>query len=266
MARQKIILFSDLHIDRWDWERTERFQEFLRFVELEAAEVFILGDIFDFPALRGENIWPKHRDLINAIRRLPKKGVNVTYIIGNHDVSLRGIEIEQKHFTMTYRDRRRPFLKTLFGQELYMEHGHDYDPLFQSSIYDAVDFLKAVTGKAVDVMTLDFLKDLKRLMQDRPSKKDAGLPLKHEEAEVGVPERFLKIWESAAEQILKRMRCNIVFFGHTHAPGITRMESKGQFYVNTGDWYTHSTFVEMTPKTLKLRDWLTDAQLDKIKF
>jgi len=266
MAKRKIILFSDLHIDRWDWERKDHFIEFLHYVEREASEVYILGDIFDFPALRGENIWPKHRDIINAIRSLSSNGVDVTYIIGNHDISLRGIEIEQKNLTMTYRDRHRPFVKTIFGQEVYMEHGHDYDPLFQSSIYDVIDFLKAVTGKAVDIMTQDVLGDLKRLFNQRPRKKDGGLPLKDESAEVGVPERFLKFWESAAEQILKRTRYNIVFFGHTHAPGIMRMESKGQYYVNTGDWFTHSTVVEMTPKALKVRDWITDTQLDKIRF
>ena len=266
MTKRRIIIFSDLHIDRWDWERKEIFMQFLKYVEREASEVYILGDLFDFPALRGENIWPRHKEIILRIRRLAEKGINVTYLIGNHDVSLRGIEIEQPNFTVTYRDRHRPLVKTIFGQEVYLEHGHEYDPLFQEHIYDAFDFLKAVTGKAVDVMALDMLTNIKRAFEQRPKKIAAGLPLKDDSAEMGVPDRFLKIWESAAEQILKRTRYNIVFFGHTHAPVITRMATAGQYYVNTGDWYTHSTFVEMTPKILKLRDWISNTQLDKIHF
>ena len=266
MAKRKIVLISDLHIDRWDWERRKIFHEFLKYVEGNAAELYILGDLLDFPSLRGENIWPRHEELINKIRSLAKKGVAVTYVIGNHDISLRGVEIEQKNLTITYRDRKRPLVKTFFGQEIYMEHGHVYDPLFQEHIYDLMDFVRTVSGKAIDTSATQLLKDLARVFQIKSLKRDSGLPLKPYSDEIGVPDRFLKIWEIAAEQILKRMRYNIVFFGHTHSPMVVPMATKGQYYVNTGDWVTHSTFVEMTPKSLWLKDWMSGVTLSKIKL
>jgi UDP-2,3-diacylglucosamine hydrolase len=264
--QDKTIFFSDLHIDRWNRDRKDAFLDFMKYVEKEASEVYVLGDIFDFPALKGDSVWPRHEEVVMRLRRLAKKNIALTYLIGNHDISLRGIEFSEKNFRITYCDNKNPILKKIAGRTVYMEHGHYYDPLFQDHIYEAVDFLKSLTGQAVDVKAVDFLRDIVRIMQRNPKKKPAEIARKHDEKEFGVPEKFLKIWETEAEQILKRTRCNIVMFGHTHAPLISRMLTKDQFYVNTGDWFAHSTFVELTPKSLKLKDWLTDSTLDKIKF
>lgn len=266
MARKKIILFSDLHVDRWAWERRKMFVDFLKYVETEASEVIILGDLLDFPSLKGDNIWPKHEGLINRLRRLPEQGIPLTYLIGNHDISLRGVELELDNLIITYRNKQRPLLRTFFGREVYIEHGHEYDPLFQEHVYDALEFLRSVTGQALDARALDFLRNISTTFRIDIGRRNTGLPIKHHSEDIGVPERILKIWDTAAEQILKRMRVDIVFFGHTHAPGVTRMQSQGQYYVNTGDWITHTTFVEMTPGNLWLKDWKTDTVMDRIKF
>lgn len=255
-----------MHIDRWDRSRKEIFLEFLKYVEANATEFFVLGDIFDFPALKGESIWPRHSDIILPIRSLAGKGIKVTYMIGNHDISLRGIELSEENFTVTYCDSKRPMLRQFFGQSLYIEHGHYYDPLFQDNVYAAIDFLKYLTGQAVDVKMVDFLRDMVRIFQRKPKNKLAELTQKPDEPEVGVPERFLKIWDQAAEQLLKKTRCNFVIFGHTHAPGIMRLQTKGQFYVNTGDWVVHSTYVEMDRDGLRLNDWIENRKLDVIEY
>lgn len=263
---KKVFIISDLHMDRWNRDRKDVFLEFMKYVEKEASHVYMLGDIFDFPALQDDSIWPRHEEIITRLRRLPKKGIEFVYIIGNHDISLRGIEISDDNFTITYCDNKRPFVRNIFGQTVYMEHGHYYDPLFQDHIYGAIDFLKSLTGRAVDVKAVDFLREIVRIMQRQPKYTGEFAHVLTGEVEIGVPDKFLRIWQSAAEQILKRTRYNIVVFGHTHAPLITPMLSKGQHYVNSGDWYKHASYIEMSPKSLKLRDWITDTPIDKIKF
>lgn len=262
-----VYLVSDMHVDRWDRERRSTFFEFLEHVEEKAAELYILGDIFDFPALKGESIWPKHRELVLKLRALPVKGIPLVYLIGNHDISLRGIELDEDGFIMTYCDRKRPHERELCGRKVYMEHGHYYDPLFQEHIYDAVDFLRVVSGQAVDQRAVDFLRDIVRIFQRRPKPKDREKDVEvKQKTEVGVPANFLKIWEQAAEQILKRLRCDIVIFGHTHAPGITEMEGQQQWYVNTGDWVGHSTYVELTSGGIALKDWILQDTLQEVRF
>ncbi len=259
------VFFSDLHIDRWDRLKKERFFEFIERVEETAAGVYILGDIFDFPALKGDSIWPRHKDTVNRILGLSRAGLPVNYLIGNHDISLRGIEIEEVNFRLTYPDNKHPFEVELFGKKVYMEHGHYYDPLFQEHIYDAVDFLRAVTGKAVDQSATDFLRDVVRIFQRKP-KHDADKAAAKEKTEVGVPERFLKLWEEAAEQLLKKRRCDIAMFGHTHGPALSRMLGGPQFYVNTGDWVAHSTYVEMTENSISLMDWIEGSTIRQEKL
>ena len=126
-----------------------------------------------------------------------------------------------------------------------------------------VEFLRTVTGQAVDQKAVDFWRDVVRIFQRKP--KHEHKSVEHRE-EVGVPERFLKIWDQAAEQILKRMRYDIVVFGHTHAPKILKMLGQEQWYVNTGDWVKHSTYVEITRKKISLKDWLEDATVDEAEF
>jgi UDP-2,3-diacylglucosamine hydrolase len=252
------ILISDLHVDRWNRERKEHFFEFLDYVEKNAACLYVLGDIFDFPALKGNSIWPKHSEIIMRLRSMPVKGIPLTYMIGNHDISLRGIELDENGFTITYCDTKRPFMREIFGKKVYMDHGHFYDPLFQDHIYDAMEFFRNVTGKAVDQHTVDLWRDMVRIFQRQPKRKP--------EEEIGVPEHFLKIWESAAEQILKRMRYDIVVFGHTHAPTIVEMLGGSQWYVNTGDWVVHSTFIELSDGKLVLKDWLENKTLKEISW
>ncbi len=258
------IFISDLHVDRWDRERKEHFFEFLDYVEKNAQTLYVLGDIFDFPPLKGETVWPRHKLLISRLLEFPKKGIPLVYLIGNHDISLRGIELFEKDFTMTYCDNKRPFEREIFGKKVYMDHGHYYDPLFQDHLYDAVDFLKSVTGKPIDQSAVDFWRDVVRIFQRNPKNKQ--VEPSPEKQQVGVPERFLKIWEQAAEQLLKRMRYDVVFFGHTHAPGITETEAKNQWYVNTGDWIVHSTYIEFTDTGISLNDWITKTKVKEITF
>jgi UDP-2,3-diacylglucosamine hydrolase len=258
------ILISDLHVDRWDRERKERFFDFVDFVEKNAQALYVLGDIFDFPPLKGETVWPRHKLLITRLLDLPKKGIPLVYLIGNHDISLRGIELYEKDFTITYCDAKRPLEREIFGKKAYMDHGHFYDPLFQDHLYEAAEFLRSVTGKAVDQSAVDFWRDVVRIFQRNP--KDKPTVKTHDRQQIGVPERFLKIWEQAAEQLLKRMRYDVVFFGHTHAPNIIETEAKNQWYVNTGDWLTHSTYVEFTDTGISLKDWLSGTLLKEITF
>ncbi len=256
-------LISDLHMDRWDRERKESFFSFIDHVEENAQSLYILGDIFDFPALKGESVWPRHKLVVSRLLDLPKKGIPLTYLIGNHDISMRGIELFENGFTMTYCDNKQPFEREIHGKRIYMDHGHYYDPLFQEHIYDAMDFLRSLTGKAVDQRAVDFWRDVVRILQRNPKTKTAP----HErKGQIGVPERFLKIWEQAAEQLLKRMRYDVVFFGHTHSPNIIEMLSKNQWYVNTGDWVTHSTYVVFSDKKIELKDWMEGKTLKEAVF
>ncbi len=260
-----IILTSDLHADRWDSSRRRSFFEFVDFVKGRAAEFYILGDIFDFPALKGNGIWPQHKELITRLLSISRSGIPFTYLVGNHDLSLRGIEIAESNFIMTYSDDKHPLERSFHGHHAYMEHGHFHDPLFQDHIYDAIDFLRTVTGQAVDQHAVDFMKDVVRIFQRQPKHKQ--LPRhKKAEQEMGVPERFLKIWEQAAEQACKQKGYDIILYGHTHAPAILEMTGGRQWYVNTGDWAIHSTYVEITPAGIALKDWITKKTLRDVRF
>lgn len=256
---KRTIMFSDLHIDRWNLDKRDMFMDFMDYVERKATEVFVLGDLLDFPALEGSEIWPKYAPIINRIRGLSDKNIPITYVIGNHDIALRGIEIDADNFKLTYCDGA-PLQRTLHGKKVCIEHGHAHDPLFKEHVYDAIDFLRDLTGKAVDRRLADFFGNFLRTLKPAGDK-----PKDPDERSVGVPENFLRLWDAAAEQLIKRVRCDIVVFGHTHAPDITEMQGGG-WYVNTGDWVANTTYVEITKKGVSLLEWPSKNPIKQIEF
>lgn len=257
--QKKVIIISDLHIDRWTEERRILFRSFLDYVEENASEFYVLGDIFDFPAPAGKSIWPAHREFILRLRDMARRGVPTTYIIGNHDIGLRGIEIAEKGFTVAYVDSRHPLLGMFDCVSAHIEHGHDYDPLFRDHIYDAAGFIERVIGVEVDEAAADFWRDVLRIFRREPREHGRF----SSDREPGVPPNLLKIWEKAAEQILKKRHCNLVIFGHTHAPCITPMVPGREYYVNTGDWLTHATYIEIHDERVALKDWALRKTLAK---
>jgi UDP-2,3-diacylglucosamine hydrolase len=247
---ERTFIFSDLHMDRWTEERRQIFRGFMSHVEEHATECLVMGDILDFPAPAGKSVWPDHREIILRLRALPKLGIKTTYVIGNHDIGLHGVEVHEKDFTVTYVSNKQPMLREFGSVKAHIEHGHDYDPLYREHVYDAVEFMDRLTGTELDQWVTDLWSDLAHVFDH------SGKRGRSHGKEPGVPERLLKIWQRAAEQILKKQQhLNCVLFGHTHAPMIVPMLSEKQYYVNTGDWLVHMTYVEISGGHVSLKSW-----------
>lgn len=102
----------------------------------DADRIYLLGDIFDFWY---EYLWHARETLddyaqrtgdkgfapfLCCLRELVQKGVEVHYLIGNHDIWTFGWIAKQTGVMV----HRAPIVETLYGQRVYLAHGDGLVP------------------------------------------------------------------------------------------------------------------------------------------
>lgn len=85
---------SDIHLKNAQERNSQKLLRFLRYLEARAEQkpvhLFLLGDIFDLWV--GPHLFfaDRFKDIIQSMHSLTKKGVQITFIEGNHDVHIDG--------------------------------------------------------------------------------------------------------------------------------------------------------------------------------
>ncbi len=91
MAGKKLVVVSDLHVDRWQKEsKFEQFEDFLLYVQREAHTLVVNGDTLDLPPIEGEEVSASSKRALLALLQVPLRGVRLVYVVGNHDIAFRG--------------------------------------------------------------------------------------------------------------------------------------------------------------------------------
>ena len=121
--RCRSAFISDVHLGTPDC-KAAYLLDFLR--SLQCEKLYLVGDIIDLEALSRRRWWhPDHGTVIAEVLDMARRGVEVTYIPGNHDCALRGllgqsicgvrIELNAIHVGAD-------------GRRYRVSHGDEYDP------------------------------------------------------------------------------------------------------------------------------------------
>ena len=116
---KKTFFIADVHLDRAFPGREELMCAFLNMVGAENADLYILGDLFDFWA-NNKAVISANRKVLSLMRELTKHGSRVYILIGNRDLLL-----NQKNLS--------PFGIVFLGEQatiqldhknIFLTHGH----------------------------------------------------------------------------------------------------------------------------------------------
>lgn len=117
----RYIFAADIHIGALGNEAAkDRFIGFLRGLPADTAELWLLGDVFDFWFEWRRSYTPFYEDVLSELRRVTDSGTKVLFLKGNHDFwtfgklsELTGIQVidSQPHFI------------TVDGQTFCLAHG-----------------------------------------------------------------------------------------------------------------------------------------------
>jgi len=124
MARAYFV--SDLHLDDPEGSRSLLFERLLAEIAADSrtTHLFLLGDVFDMWLGDHDYFIERYRRIVDALAALGKRGIEIHYFEGNHDLHLRPFWAER----LGVHVHPDPVHVELAGLRLRLEHGDQMDP------------------------------------------------------------------------------------------------------------------------------------------
>jgi UDP-2,3-diacylglucosamine hydrolase len=225
---KSIFFLSDAHLgaeeEYKEKLKEEKLIQFLDKVKQEGELLYLVGDMFEF-WFEYKNVIPKdHFGVLNKLRQLVDYGIEIKYVVGNHDFWLGdflpkqiGIPIFKDSVDVIHQDKR-----------IFISHG---DGLAKKDV--GYRILKRILRNRVNIFLYrqippDIAYPLAKFVAGRSrnyvQKRDTGY--------LGEYEDF------AAERI--NQGYDAVVLAHTHVPVLKDLN--GGIYLNLGDWFQHFTY------------------------
>jgi UDP-2,3-diacylglucosamine pyrophosphatase LpxH len=233
MQKVKTLFISDVHLGTRK-SQADKLLDVLKDYEFE--NLIIIGDFIDLTALKQKFYWNEdHSTVIQKVLRLSRKGVNVIYLLGNHDHFLRGL-IKEEQFDINLGnilicDEYK--YETSKGEKIYICHGDQFDGFIRLHpfLYILGDFayelsfkINKIYNKLRRIFGLDYWSLSKYL---KSKVKDAIA--------------FVNDFKYLSIKKLKETDCDSIMIGHIHTPAIEKIDDKN--YYNSGDWCESCSFL-----------------------
>lgn len=242
---QKIntLFISDVHLGT-SKANADKLLEVFRNYEFD--KLVILGDLIDLTSLKRKFYWKQsHFTVIQKILRMSRKGVNVVYVLGNHDHYLRSLLDERNDINVgdiTITDEH--VHTTISGERIYICHGDQFDGFIRLHpfLYTLGDMAYELSFKINKIYNF-----FRRLLGFEKWSLSAFLKTK-----VKNVVSFLNDFKYMAIERLRDKGGDSIMIGHTHTPAMEHMN--GMNYYNTGDFCeTCSYMVETVDGKIELR-------------
>jgi len=227
----KTLFVSDIHLGNHK-SQPEKLLEVLRDYEYE--NLVIVGDFIDLTSLKKKFYWnANHSTVIQKVLRASRKGVNVTYILGNHDFYLRGL-IKDENINIgdiTICDEM--YYETSKCEKIYICHGDQFDGFirlhpflyvlgdwayeFSFKINKAYNWLRKIVGLEYWSLSQYLKYKVKNAIT------------------------FINDFKILSLRKLDEVDCDSIMIGHIHTPAIEKIGEKT--YYNTGDFCETCSFL-----------------------
>lgn len=247
MSSQKIYFASDFHLGvptlEASHEREKRICRWLDQIKADCAELYLVGDLFDF--------WWEYRytvpkgtvRLLGKIAEFTDAGIPVHFFTGNHDLWMKdyfskelGVRVHHQNFTAEYSGK-----KFLIGHGDGLGPG-DYWYKFLRRIF-ASPFLQWCFSRLHPNLAFYLARSSSRRSKENTGDADAVF--------LGKEKEWLYAW---CEDYLKTEKQNYFIFGHRHLPLDLEL-SGGARYLNLGDWIHYNTYAVFDGQELKLLEF-----------
>ncbi|TVR42476.1 MAG: UDP-2,3-diacylglucosamine diphosphatase [Bacteroidia bacterium] len=242
--RDKIYFISDSHLgipgDASGQERERMMVRWFDTIRHDAREVYLLGDIFDF--------WFEYRTvvpkgfvrLLGKIAELTDQGIHVHFFTGNHDLWVYSYFEEELGVTVHH----KPIFVRLFDHSFHIGHGDGLGP--GDSGYKIMK--KVFSSRICQRMFAALHPGLGIKLAWFMSGRSRSTNHKKDKSYLGQENEWLIQY---CREVLHEKQVDYFVFGHRHIP--MKLEiAPGAFYVNTGDWVKHFSYVVFDGKSLQL--------------
>ena len=210
----------------------------------DAAEIYIIGDIFDF--------WHEYKTVIpkgfvriqGKLAELTDAGIPVHVFTGNHDLWMFGY-LEKELGVKIY---KAPVQRTFNGKKFFIGHGdglgpgdHGYKFIKKVFANPVCQFLFRWIHPDIGTRIANYFSRISRYGAEGDEKK----------LEVFSGEENEWLVQYAKEK-LKKEHFDYFVFGHRHLPLDIVLNEKSR-YINTGDWLDYNSYAVFDGEQLELK-------------
>ncbi len=240
---KNIYFASDFHLGVPDYassrEREDRVVAWLDSIKKDAAEVYLMGDVFDFWFEYAAVVPKGFVRLQGKIAELTDAGIRVTLFKGNHDMWMftyfqeeLGVEVVSDELII---ERN--------GKRFFLHHGDGLGP------GDAkYKLLKKIFRSRVCQWLFARLHPNFAIGLANGWSRSSRLANKAKEAFVGEDKEWLVAY---AKGVLQEQHFDYFVFGHRHLPLDIRLNEQSR-YVNLGEWMHYSSYAVFDGEDLLL--------------
>ena len=243
-AGKKIYFASDFHLGvpnhTTSSEREKRVVRWLDSIEHDAAEIFLVGDIFDFWFEYKHAVPKGFVRLQGKIATLTDKGISVHFFTGNHDMWMFGYFPKELGVTVHY----APIERSWNGKQFYIGHGDGLGPgdrsyKFIKKVF-AAGWAKWLFARLHPNFGIGLANFFSRKSRAATGDTDSKF--------LGDQNEWLFLY---SQDILKQKYYDYFVFGHRHLP-LDLDLGNGSRYVNLGEWLNYNTYAVFDGEKLSL--------------
>jgi UDP-2,3-diacylglucosamine hydrolase len=249
---KKIYFLSDFHLGAPNrsisLEREKRIVQFLDEIKKDAAEIFIVGDLFDF-WYEYRKVVPKgYTRILGKLAQLTDSGIFIHFFVGNHDMWMSGYFEEELNIPVFH----EPKVFEWNSKKFYIGHGDGLGPgdqgyKFIKKIFrnKFCQWLFGVLPPAIGVGMADYF-----------SRKSRAATGQIDEQFLGEEKEWLIIY---SKEVLQKRHFDYFIFGHRHLPIDFSLNNYSR-YINLGDWIRYCTYAVFDGETVVLKSWLPETE------
>ena len=242
-SRNKLYFASDFHLGVPSYAgsrvREDKLVRWLDIISKDAAEVFLMGDVFDF-WFEYSTVVPKgYVRFLGKLAELTDAGIKLYLFKGNHDMWM--FEYFQQEFNATIITNELVIERN--GKKFFLHHGDGLGPgdakykmlkkFFRSNICQWL-FERIHPNLGVGVA-------------NRWSHRSKVVQGKNE-----VRKKLEQEWlVTYSREVLETTYYDYLIFGHRHLPLDIQLNDKSR-YINLGDWLNHFSYAVFDGEDLKL--------------
>ena len=245
--KTNIYFASDFHLGvpttEQSHEREKRVCRWLDSIKADAAEIYLVGDLFDFWYEYKYTIPKGTVRLLGKIAELTDAGIPLHFFVGNHDLWMKDYFIEELHVSVHH----NPITRTYNNKQFYIGHGDGLGP--GDNWYKVLR--KIFASKTCQWLFSRLHPNLGFYIAKRSSKRSRIITGDSDEKFLGADNEWLYLF---SKDYLKTNKIDYFIFGHRHLPLDLDIEGKAR-YINLGEWIQYNTYAVFDGETLRLESF-----------
>ena len=244
---KKIYFLSDFHLGAPDHAsslvREKKVVAFLESIRHDAAQIFIVGDIFDFWYEYTKVVPKGYVRLLGKLAELTDSGVAIHVFVGNHDMWMHGYFEKELNIPVYH----HPKTFEWNGKRFYIGHGDGLGPgdhgfKFIKKIFRSKT-CQWLFGQLHPTWGIGLANYLSRKSREKTGSSD--------EVFLGEENEWLIIY---SKEVLQKEQYDYFIFGHRHLPLNCKLADNSR-YINLGDWICNFTYAVYDGNEVQLHKW-----------